>query len=270
MKKIDQTIKDFGDQWIKYPDNEGYYGSIELFSDITYPFLKVDDLKDSKVAEIGSGTGRIINMLLEAGAKHIIAIEPSEAFDVLINNIRESKKVTCLKITGDKLPPYGDLDYIFSIGVLHHIRDPKPVVKSAYNALRPGGKFLVWLYGKEGNRLYLSIIEPLRIITKKMPHLFLAIFVELIYWQILIYMKLCYKFRLPLREYLLSIFKKMSPQKRRLIIYDQLNPFYAKYYTKREVEKLLIDAGFEDIKIHHRHGYSWTAIGTKTGLKTGN
>lgn len=126
----DQTIKDFGDQWIRYTDNEGYYGSLELFSDILSPFLKTEDLKNCKVAEIGSGAGRIVNMLLESGVQHVFAGEPSNSFGVLVRNIRNSEKVTCLKITGDQLPAYGDLDYIFSIGVLHHIPDPKPVVEA--------------------------------------------------------------------------------------------------------------------------------------------
>ena len=66
--------------------------------------------------------------------------------------------------------------------------------------------------------------------------------------------------------YLLSVFEKMSPAKRRLIIYDQLNPSYAKYYTRFEAEKLLADGKFREILVHHRHGYSWTVIGTKPGL----
>jgi hypothetical protein len=68
---------------------------------------------------------------------------------------------------------------------------------------------------------------------------------------------------LPLRGYILSVFEKMSPEKRRLIIYDQLNPSYAKYYTQLEAKKLLSDGKFVNIRIHHRHGYSWTVIGTK-------
>ena len=263
MSNKDQTIKDFGDQWCRYSDNEGYYGSLELFSDILFPFLRPDDIKDCKVAEIGSGTGRVVNMLLEAGAKHVIAAEPSDAFEVLRNNIKEAEKVTFLKITGDQLPPYGDLDYIFSIGVLHHIPDPNPVIEAAFRALRPGGQFLVWLYGKEGNRLYLSLIKPLRIITKHLPHFALAGLVWMIYHPLVIYIHLCRRFSLPLREYLLSIFENMPPEKRRLIIYDQLNPAYAKYYTKSEAEKLLFDGGFMNIRLHHRHEYSWTVMGTK-------
>ena len=153
MNGKDRTIKDFGEQWLKYPDNEGYYGSLELFSDILSPFLEPKDIKNCRVAEIGSWTGRIVNMLLEAGAKHVIAVEPSEAFEILCQNIRDSEKVTPLKITGDQLPADGNLDYIFSIGVLHHIPNPGSVVEAAYKALRPGGHFLVWLYGKEGDNL---------------------------------------------------------------------------------------------------------------------
>ena len=259
-----QTIKDFGEQWLKYSDNEGYYGSLELFSDILSPFLKPDEIKNCRVAEIGSGVGRIVNMLLQAGAKHVVAIEPSEAFEVLRCNFPEPEKVTCLKITGDQLPDYGDLDYVFSIGVLHHIQDPKPVVGAAFKALRPGGQFLVWLYGKEGNELYLTLIHPLRVITKHLPHFALSALVWIIYYPLGLYIHLCHIFPLPLREYLLLIFEKMSPEKRRLIIYDQLNPSYAKYYTQLEAKKLVSDGNFENIRIHHRHGYSWTVIGTKS------
>jgi len=259
----DQTIKDFGEQWLKWRDNEGYYGSVELFEDILSPFLKPDEIRSCNVAEIGSGTGRIINMLLAAGARHVIAIEPSDAFEVLRCNVADHERVTFLKITGDQLPPYGDLDYIFSIGVLHHVRDPSPLVGAAFRALRPGGRFLVWLYGREGNRLYLSVLNCLRTLTKRLPHSFLAALVEIVYWPSVVYSGLCHRFPLPMQGYLLSVFQKMSPAKRKLIIHDQLNPSYAKYYTRNEAEGLLASMGFADVLVHHRHGYSWTVIGRK-------
>ena len=263
MPDKDRTIKDFGKQWLRYSDNEGYYGSLELFSDILSPFLKTEDLKNCKVAEIGSGAGRIVNMLISAGVKHVIAVEPSDAFAILVRNIRNSERVTCLKLMGDQLPAYGDLDYIFSIGVLHHIPDPKTVVEAAFRALRPEGHFFVWLYGKEGNESYLALIKPLRILTRRLPHLALTSLVWLVYHPLNLYIRLCHRFPLPLREYLFSIFEKMSPEKRRLIMYDQLNPAYSKYYTRQEAIKLLEDEGFVNVRVHHRYGYSWTVIGTK-------
>jgi SAM-dependent methyltransferase len=153
--------------------------------------------------------------------------------------------VICLKITGDKLTAYGDLDYVFSIGVLHHIPNPKPVAEAAYRALRPGGHFLIWLYSKEGNSLYLAFIRPLRALTKYLPHFLLAFLVEITYWPLVLYIKLCCYLPLPLHKYMMSILKKMPPEKRRLIIYDQLNPHFAKYYTRFEAEKLLSDVNFK-------------------------
>jgi len=258
-----RTIRDFGDQWLRYRDNEGYYGSLDLFSDMLSPFIKPDDIKGCRVAEIGSGTGRIVNMLLETGAQQVIAIEPSDAFEVLCQNIRQPEKVTCLKILGEELPPDGHVDYVFSIGVLHHIPDPHPVVKAAFRALRPGGRFLVWLYGAEGNALYLTFVKPLREVTKRLPHVVLAGLVSILYWPLVFYVRMCHRWPLPLRGYFLSVFDKMTPEKQRLIIYDQLKPAYAKYYTKSEAEELLLAGEFEEVRTHHRHGYSWTVIGTK-------
>jgi hypothetical protein len=43
----------------------------------------------------------------------------------------------------------------------HHIPEPLATLRVAYNGLRPGGKCSVWLYGREGNELYLAIAAPL-------------------------------------------------------------------------------------------------------------
>ncbi len=261
----EQTIKDFGEQWTKYRDNEGFYGSIELFKDVFHPILSPDEVKGSSVADIGSGTGRIVNMLLAAGAAHVIAVEPSEkAFEVLQENTREQgQKVTLLKVPGDKLPPSGELDYVFSYGVLHHIPKPAPVAKAAFNALRPGGRIAIWLYGKEGNGLYLFLFGNLRAITKYLPHFMLVVLSWILDIPLVIYINLCKIFKLPLQKYMTEILARLTPDKRRLNIYDQLNPAYAKYYTREEAIDLIKNAGFENIVIHHRHGYSWSVVGTK-------
>jgi len=267
----EKTIKDFGTQWQNFRDNEGFYGSLDLFRDVFHPILNPEEIKGYRVADIGSGTGRIVNMLLAAGASHVTAVEPSKAFEVLCENTQDHKdKVTLLNVTGDNLPPSGDLDYVFSYGVLHHIPEPGPTVKAAYNSLRPGGKIAIWLYGKEGNRLYLLIFGSLRLITKYLPHPLLLGLSWILDIPLVIYIKLCKKFKLPLHEYMTEILGRLSPEKRRWNIYDQLNPAYAKYYSRQEAIDLVKTAGFEDIKIHHRHGYSWSVVGTKPGNKKEN
>jgi SAM-dependent methyltransferase len=259
-----RCIRDFGEQWTAFPDNRGYYASRKLLEDVCRPLLHADEVRGARVAEVGAGTGRIVNMLLDAGAAHVLAVEPSKAVTALERNVRDrSERVTLLRATGDQLPPTEDLDLVFSIGVLHHVPEPEPVVRAAYRALRPGGRVLVWLYGREGNGLLLFFLLPFRAVTRRLPHFLLNAVVWLLYFPLLAYMASCRSLPLPLRGYLGNVLRHFDPAERRLVIYDQLNPAYARYYTRDEAVKLLEQAGFRDVRAHHRHGYSWTVMGTK-------
>jgi SAM-dependent methyltransferase len=259
-----QTIIDFGEQWTRYPHNDGYYGSQALLEDILGPLLQTEELRGQRVVDIGSGTGRIVNMVLVAGARHVTAVEPSDAFDVLLRNVAwAGERVTCLQFTGDRLPPDGQYDCALSVGVLHHIPDPDPVVTAVFNALRPGGRFLAWLYAREGNAAYLVLARPLRLMTKHLPHSLLAALVRMLDLPLAAYIQLCRRVRLPLHDYMTAVLGRLAPDQRRLVVYDQLNPTYAKYYTAGEALDLLANAGFRDVRLHHRRGYSWTVVGTK-------
>jgi SAM-dependent methyltransferase len=260
-----KTIDDFGEQWSNYKENPGLYGSRDLLPDLFGPLLSLDEIKDATVAEIGSGTGRIINMLLDAGVKHALAIEPATgAFLVLKENTEQRKeKISYLQKQGDEIPENEQLDFIFSIGVIHHIPDPVPVMNAAYKALKPGGKMLVWVYGHEGNELYLSVAEPLRKITKILPHTLLVVLTWILSIFLDLYIAFCRFIPLPMHTYMRNVLAKWTPSVRRMTIYDQLNPAYAKYYKKEEAEKLFTESGFKDVQSFHRHEYSWSVVGTK-------
>ena len=259
-----RTIDDFGEQWLRYRDNAGYYGSLALFRDMFEPLLQPEQLRGRRVADLGSGTGRIVGMLLEAGAAHVLAVEPSRAFEVLSANLAgEHGRVSLLHAPGDALPPSGDLDFVFAYGVLHHVEDPLPIAQAALAALKPGGRFAVWLYGREGNELYLALVRPLRALTVRLPHAALAALVRLLDALTVVYIATCRVLPMPMRAFMLGVMAKLPPDKRRLNIYDQLNPGYAKYYTREECLELMRRAGFGDVRLHHRRGYSWTVLGVK-------
>jgi SAM-dependent methyltransferase len=258
----EQTIDDFGDQWTRFTTNEGFYGSRALFEDICGPLLAVDAIQGLRTAEIGSGTGRIVRMLVACGAAHVVAVEPSAAFTVLQRNVAEfGERVECLRATGDRLPANRAFDLVASIGVLHHIPDPAPTVRAAYDSLRPGGRILVWLYGREGNGLYLALTLPLRAITTRLPHAAVHLLARLLTTGLAPYVWLCRRLPLPLAGYFAHVFGRMDRDKRVLIVYDQLRPAYARYYSRAEAVALMSLAGFTDVRVHHRHGYSWTVIG---------
>lgn len=266
----ERTINDFGDQWTRYTENDGYYASPELLADVFGPLVAPEALRGKRVAEIGSGTGRIVGMLLSGGAAHVTAVEPSRAMGVLRRNTEENAtRITYLQCRGDQLPQYPQQDAIVSIGVLHHIPDPKPVVAAAYNALRPGGWMVAWLYGWEGNSAYLGLVLPIRKVTTRLPHVVLAPICRFLNGALAIYIWLARRFPLPLRDYMTEVIGHFSANKRYLVIYDQLRPAYAKYYRREEALRLFEEAGFKDVKVHHRHGYSWTVLG-KRPIEDGN
>jgi SAM-dependent methyltransferase len=265
----DRTIDDFGDQWTRYTVNDGFYASTELLADIFGPVLSPTALQGQKVVEIGSGTGRVVQMLLASDAAHVTALEPSRAMDVLRSNTRsQADRITYLQCRGDELPSEPAQDIVVSIGVLHHIPDPAPVVAAAYRALKPGGRCLVWLYGREGNAAYLSLVLPLRAITTRLPHSMLAGVCRALNSILSAYIAVARCIPVPLHRYMTEVIGNFSREKRYLVIYDQLNPAYAKYYREAEARELLEQAGFRDVILHHRHGYSWTAMGYRPAVQT--
>ena len=263
----DKTIQDFDEQWTHYSDNEGWYGSVELFSDIIHPLIDVTDLKGKKIVDIGSGTGRIVGMILDAGASHVYAVEPAPgAYEKLEANVADMERgadVSCINKRGDNWEIDSQADFVFSIGVIQFIENPNPTVKKCYEFLKPGGDIFFWLYSHEGNELYLNFIRPLRKLTTRIPHGLLVAIIELLYFTLCGYRLLSKLLPLPLKNYINKIWWPMTPKKRRLVIYDQLNPSYVIYHKKHEALALLEDAGFENIEIHHRHGYSWCVKGSK-------
>jgi SAM-dependent methyltransferase len=258
-----KTIQDFGRQWTAYTDNSGFYGSVELLADMVAPFLAQTDFNGKRIADIGSGTGRIVAMLLQAGAMQVIAVEPSDAYAVLCHNAPAGSRVVPLHGLGEELPAGLDLDLVVSIGVLHHIPKPDATVRAAYNALTPGGRLLVWLYAREGNQLYLALVLPLRRLTRWLPKWAIAALSHVLNALLDVYILACRALPLPQRAYIKNVIGQFDRQKRYLVIFDQLNPAYAKYYTRQEAEDLLRRAGFSDVRVYHRHGYSWTVVGTR-------
>lgn len=259
----ERTIRDFGGQWTRYPENEGYYGSLELLTDICGPLLDLGRIHGARVADVGSGSGRIVNMLLDAGAAHVTSVEPSDAIEVLKRNTaKRAASITYVHGSGERLP-LERYDAVFSIGVLHHVVDPIVILTHIYEALRPEGYVLLWVYGHEGNEAYLRWSSLLRRLTTKLPDFILSGLAHVLSAALSVYVMCCRALPLPMHRYMTRVLARLTWRQRVLTIFDQLNPTYAKYYREAEVRNLLESSGFTNISLYHRHHYSWTALGVR-------
>lgn len=119
------------------------------------------------------------------------------------------------------------------------------------------------MYGREGNETDLRVVEPLRRVTTHLPHILLVWFCWGLALLLDFYVAVCGWLPLPMRAYMRNVLAKLPRSARKLVIYDQLNPSYARYYRRHEAERLLTDAGFREVSTYHRHGYSWSVIGYK-------
>ena len=258
-----RTIEEFGEQWGRFEDLGGRFGSSAFLQDLCGPLLPLGEIAGRRVLEIGSGNGRIVRMLLDAGAAHVTAVEPSAGIEALKRNTRDrADRVTCLQTLGESIPEV-DAELAFAIGVLHHLEDPGPTLRRVHEVLPPGGRCLVWVYGREGNAAYIALAESLRVLTRRLPDPALAALAHVLNACLAVYLPLCRILPLPLRRYMREVMAGFDRRERFFLIFDQLNVGYARYYSGAEASDLLAAAGFRNVELYHRHGMSWTVLGEK-------
>ena len=258
-----ESFEEFGNQFTYYDqiDVNDYWGGMEIFIDQLHPF-QPRVIKEKTIMEVGVGNGRVLKHLLKFKPKKIVAVDPAKSIYIAKNN-NKSKKIDFVNIKGEDIKYKNKFDFVFSLGVIHHIPNYEIVCENIYKSLKKKGKFVCWLYGKEGNEMYLLIFNNLRRITILIPDPILRIICHILNIICYLYIFLCKFLPLPMKDYMLKIFKKCSYKKRNLMIFDQLNPSFAKYFKKQEVEYLMEKSGFKKIQLVHRHKYSWTVIAEK-------
>ena len=190
--KIDhkESFGDFGNQFSIDRDIDGFWGSESLLEEIVSPFdLKL--IKDKKIMEVGVGSGRITNNLIKFNPQKIIGIEPSIAINIAKKNINSSK-VELLNLKAQNMNFENEFNYVFPWCNTSYSRISR-CFKKNLQFVKKDGKFIIWVYGKEGNELYLLIFNNLRKITILLPDFILRIIHNFSQLQ-LIYMVFCANF----------------------------------------------------------------------------
>jgi len=262
-----ETIGDFGEQWSHYTENRDFYASSEVLDDLFGPLLNKNELQGRDLADVGAGTGRYTRMFHELGAASVLAMEPSDAISVLERNTGGLTGIRCRRGTAEDLPA-ARFDWVLCIGVLQFIPAAQQALIAMGEALRPGGRLFLWVYGKEGNRLYLALVRPLRWISSRIPHRALDRLAGLLAYPAGWYASACRILPLPMARYMRRYYYRLDYYSRKLIIYDQLNPSFVRYYERDELQDLLEKSGFTEIRMHHRLGSSWSMVARHQAART--
>jgi SAM-dependent methyltransferase len=265
-----KTAAAFGFEWQHFAEMHGEYEG--QFLDWLEPIDR-DFFRGKRVLDAGCGTGRHAYFASQFGAREVVALDLSEAVETARRVVSEFEVADVVQ--GDLLrPPFrtaaegGGFDFVYSIGVLHHLPDPEAGFRSLLRFLRPGGTIAVWVYGYENNGLVRNVVEPLRRVSTKVPPPLL----RWLAWPLgaafhglarAVYRPLAKRSigaRLPLNEYMVSV-ADFSFRQNYSIVFDQLVAPTAAYIKEAEIRKWFDESGLEDVVISHRHGNSWRGQG---------
>jgi SAM-dependent methyltransferase len=261
---IDQAARD----WRGSPDRFGY--EWEAYAEILPEYeeqfrrwtvhLMPGDWQSKSFLDVGCGMGRNSYWPMTYGASEGCAVDIDErSLARAQHNLARFPAVQIIRTSAYDLPFADRFDLAFAIGVIHHLEDPVRALRRMARAVKPGGRVLIWVYGCNGNRWLVSILDPLRrMLFCRLPIALvhhLSLYPAAVLW-------LALKLGLRPGEYfrLLARFKFAHL---RSIVFDQMLPRIAHYWPRQEVAELMREAGLQDVKTASVNGMSWSAIGTR-------
>jgi ubiquinone/menaquinone biosynthesis C-methylase UbiE len=223
--------------------------------------------------DVGCGTGRWSLMVAPRVAHlHLLDVS-SEALAVARDNLKAVRNVSFHANSVAEIPlPERSLDFAFSLGVLHHVPDTQGAIGVIAEKLKPGAPFLIYLYYAFDNRrpwykALWAMSNGVRIIVSRLPYPMRKAISEttaaLVYWPLARLAALLARFDIPQQSLPLSWYSDKSFYVMRTDAYDRLCTQLEKRFSKTQIERMLADAGFENIIFSDSPPY-WCAVGIKS------
>lgn len=247
----------FGYEWDKYAQMSPLYEGQFL----NWVGVPQENFIGEEVLDAGCGMGRNSYWALTYGAKSVLAFDFDKrsvaAAQATLNQFKNTQVLfkSIYEITWEK-----KFSLVFSIGVIHHLNNPKEALRNLVKSLKKDGILIVWVYSYEGNKWIVRFVNPIRkYLTSKLPvsivH-FLSYFCSVPLWA---FAKI---FRGP-TKYIKQL-SDFSFWHIHSIVFDQLIPEIANYWKKEEIESLFYDIGLSEFSIRcPRNKQGWTIIGRK-------
>lgn len=235
--------------------------------------LNPRDFAGRVVLDAGCGKGRHMFQAVQFQAREVVGIDLSDAVEAAFRNTRHLPNAHVVQADIFNLPFANPFDLAYSIGVLHHLPDPKNGFLALAKHIKQGGRLSVWVYGKEGNLWIEKLVDPIRIhLTSKVPKFVTRCLSFLLALPLYAALKLIYrpiqhsprlawmKRRLPYAEYLCAI-SGYSFAENFWNVFDQLVAPTAFYHRREELQDWFDVAKLEKVEITRRNNNSWRGTG---------
>jgi SAM-dependent methyltransferase len=245
-----RTLSSFGYEWTTFDDVRE---EDESFAAIYFKDVDLEGCAGLVGLDAGCGKGRFTRVL-GRHLKTVVALDGSEAVLAAVENLKGFDNV-CVVRSDLRLPLFAEksFDFIMSLGVLHHLDDPRQGFLHLVEYLAPGGQLLVYLYSRpetlNTRAVALGAASAVRRVTVHLPHSMLRVFAApiaaILYGGIVIPGRWGNRIRAlrPLAKLPMSTYRDKPFRSLVLDTFDRLSAPIEHRYTWAELEPWFADAG---------------------------
>jgi SAM-dependent methyltransferase len=261
----ERTRASFGYEWTHFSEwkDSGEQNFLDYFRGIEHAHLR-----DARVLDAGCGMGRHARQIAER-CRIVVAVDFSAAIESARENVRICSNVQCVQADLTELP-FADnaFDYVYSIGVLHHIRGTADILASLARKARPGGRVRVYLYWKRHGWIgaVLALVSAVRKVTVRLPFGLLRVGCAVLSVGLFAGVVLPYRLmdRMGARRHQRWPLYIYARYPFRVLYNDQFDRFSApleQRFDEGEVRAMMEAAGLRDVTIYPMFG--WVAEGVR-------
>jgi ubiquinone/menaquinone biosynthesis C-methylase UbiE len=265
----------FGQEWSTFRQSETEFSSadreaiFQSYFDI-FPWKELPP--DPVGIDVGCGSGRWSVMVApKVGHLHLLDAS-ADALVVAQKNLAGATNVSFhLASVGDIPLEDSSLDFAFSLGVLHHVPDTAAAIRAIATKLKVGASLLIYLYYALDNRpwWYRSIwrlSNLFRVVISRLPPKIRLVVSQIIavvvYWPLARLAALVERAGLSPSAIPLESYRHRKFYVMRTDAYDRFCTRLEQRFTRQQIEQMLADAGFDEIRFSEEVPY-WCAVGKK-------
>lgn len=258
---IDEDVQySFGAEWQRFSEIKPEYETV--FNEY-FDIVDLGKLKGTRICDLGCGTGRWTYFLnRKAAPREMVMVDFSEAIFVARKNMQESHNILFFMGDIENLPFRQDFaDFLFSLGVLHHIRTDCLDTVRSLKGYAP--TILAYLYYALDNRpayfrLILAVVTAVRRVVSRIHS---PAFRELFTWLVAatVYAPLCYLGKM-VKPFGLLRFIPLATEHHylnfrwwRLLVYDRFFTSVEQRVSRQQI--MALGDTFSEVTISPNSGY---------------